>query len=56
MNKKVQLLHNALLISNWITNFDSKSVNDCFSSEQTRIPSTLSKFEKNVDEEYKKIN
>ena len=29
-NKKQNLLNNALLLANWIQNFDSESINDCF--------------------------
>ena len=52
----MNFLHNALLIANWITNFDSKSVNDCFDNEQNRVPTNLSKYEKTIDEDLKKIN
>ena len=29
-NRKTNLLHNALLVEQWINNFDSKNINDCF--------------------------
>ena len=28
--KKVVLLNNAILVEKWISNFDSKNINDCF--------------------------
>ena len=37
-NKKVNLLHNALIICNWIQNFDTSSINDCFDSSRNRLP------------------
>jgi len=38
-NKKVYLLHNALIICNWVTKFDSASINDCFDKNSiNKIP------------------
>ena len=28
--KRANLMNNAMLVENWIKNFDSKSINDCF--------------------------
>ena len=38
INKKVSLLHNALIICNWVTKFDSTSINDCFDNSFNKIP------------------
>jgi len=44
-NKKVNLLHNALLIANWINNFDACSVNDCFDQQLNKLPVDLAHME-----------
>ena len=38
VNLKVNLLHNALLVSNWINGFDPDNVNDCFNEEMNSNP------------------
>ena len=38
INQKVNLLHNSLLIANWIANFDAASVNDCFDTKSSKVP------------------
>ena len=45
MNKKVNLLHQVLLIGNWINSFDSQSVNDAFDNSQNRIPEQLMHYQ-----------
>jgi len=35
-NKKVQLLHQSLLVSKWIESFDSKNINDFFNTEDNK--------------------
>ena len=32
-SKKVNLLHQALLVSQWVLNFDTKNIHDCFDNE-----------------------
>lgn len=38
VNLKVNMLHNALLVSNWINSFDPDNVNDCFNEEMNANP------------------
>ena len=55
MNKKVALLHQALLISQWISNVDPSSVNDCFDNQGTQVPTQLAQYDSVVNEDMKKI-
>jgi len=54
-NKKVNLLHQALLISQWVHNFDTTNVNDCFDNEQNFLPSRLQEYELEINDELKKV-
>ncbi len=55
-NKKVNLLHQALLISNWSNNFSTHGINDCFDNSQNRVPSDLGSFEKQLHSDLKNFN
>lgn len=54
-NKKVNLLHNALLIADWINNFDTHKVDDCFDMKQMQPPQNLHPFEDQIKKDIKKI-
>ena len=56
MNKKVNLLHQSLLISNWITNLDTQSVNDSFDNGQNQLPPQLQNFEFQINEDLSRIS
>ena len=56
MNKKVNLLHSALIISNWIQNFNANSINDGFDNSRTTIPISLIQFEKDVEDDLRQID
>lgn len=41
INKKVQFLNQSLILSKWIGNMDSESVQDCFDDNQNKVPRQL---------------
>lgn len=55
MNKKVNLLHQALIIANWISSFNPENIHDCFDDSQIMLPDELKKTESNILEDIKKI-
>jgi len=44
-NKKVDLLHNSLIISNWVNEFDSKGMNNCFENDINNVPAQIKNYE-----------
>lgn len=56
INNKVNFLHHILLIANWIQNFDSKNVNDCFDKTQNRMPPQFRQYDKQVNDDLKSID
>lgn len=54
-NKKVHFLNQSLIISKWISNLDTDSVNDCFDEKQNRVPILLVEYDDLVNEEIKNI-
>ena len=54
-NKKVALLHQALLISQWVSSFEPSSVNDCFDSKHLQVPASLAQYESSINDDIKKI-
>lgn len=44
--KKVSIYHNAILVEQWITNFDTKNINDCFYDQMNIVPTEIERFEK----------
>ena len=55
MNKKVNLLHQCLLITNWVSGFNPENINDCFDDYQLMLPDELKKVESQTIDELKKI-
>ena len=55
VNKKVNLLHQALLIANWINLFDTSGVNDCFNEKANKLPKQLVQYEFEIEEDLKRI-
>ena len=55
-NKKVALLHQALLISQWVSSFDPSSVNDCFDSKHLQVPASLAQYETRIHNDIKRID
>lgn len=45
-----------MLIVNWVSNFDSTSVNDSFDNRQNRIPSKLNDMKPSISLDYKQID
>ena len=55
-NKKVNLLHQALLITQWVQQFDTTNVNDCFDNDFNHTPSQIHQFEMMMNDDIKKID
>ena len=55
-NKKVSLLHQSLLIQNWIHNFDPKGLNDCFDQTAEQIPPSLRQLEPAIENSLNRIS
>ena len=47
-NKKVNFMHNILLIAQWVQNFDTKKVNDCFDNFSNKVPLSFRSYEKQI--------
>ena len=55
-NRNVDYLHQILIISKWVTNFDVSNINDCFDETQNKIPPELYKYSKGIEQRIKSIN
>ena len=55
VNRKVNLLHQALLIANWVNLFDTSGVNDCFNEKANKLPKQLLEYEFEISEDLRRI-
>ncbi len=51
----MNLLNQAILISNWIEKFSTKKVNDCFDESQNKVPQEIQDYKQNIIRDFKQI-
>jgi hypothetical protein len=48
-------MHNALLVLNWISNFDPENIHDCFDESSNVTPPQIADYEQQIDRDFRKI-